>query len=383
VNVSTIDVIDDHTLRINMSSWDGLMVNYFSLKAAQMYSPTAVQTYGEDWAVTHPVGTGPFKFADYEQDVFLKFERFDDYWQEGKPYLDSIEWVYIADPTTAKASFLAGEAHLIAGLTAVDANDLKETGDYEVRFNSPSTCFCLQTDSKNADSPWSDLKVRQAMSHAIDNEAICDALGYGFYQATNQIGYPGYTMYNPDIVGYPYDPEKAKALLAEAGYPDGFETTIYHSTGAFDNIFLAVQQYLNDVGIRAEIELVEMGRAFEISTGGWHNGIQTTIPPYFAVGYPPAKMCTFYFATNSVFSVSRMLPDEIEELTLKALNRATAEERWKDTQEINRLIIDKYCLVHPMFIDPNICALVPELHDDRIFDPWKEVWRPADAWLEK
>jgi peptide/nickel transport system substrate-binding protein len=297
------------------------------------------------------------------------------------PYLDGIEWIFVQDVMTRVASFQAGEAHAITGLTAVQANELAQTGDY-IMLQSPSTVFTLYMDSVNEDSPWGNVLVRKAAAYAINNEEICEAFGYGYYEPTNQIGYPGNPMYNPDIQGYPYNPDKARELLADAGYPDGFDTTIWYTSGGNDNIYQAVQAYWAEVGINAELEIVQTSRNIEISSGGWNNGVQTFIPPYMAVGYPPAKMISFYFSPMSPFSVSVMRPDDIEELRISSLSADTVEEMNAYIQEINRLLIDEYCVCIPIFVSPNLGAKVPWLHDERIYDPWMETWQPENAWLE-
>jgi peptide/nickel transport system substrate-binding protein len=380
-HVASIEVLDDYTIRVNMSAWDILMVNYFILKAGNMVSPTAVQSNGADWAIGNPVGTGPFKFDSYQKDVKLKFTRNDDYWIEGKPYLDSVEWDYISDLMTRVAAFEAGEGQVITGLSAYQANELAQTGKYDV-VTSPSQIFVLYPDSVHEDSPWSKLEVRQAACYAINNQAICDAFGYGYYQPTSQLAYPGYSAYDPTIQGYPFNPDKAKQLLAAAGYPNGFETTINYVSGALDDIYTAVQGYWEAVGIHATLNVIDSAKQIDIAAHGWQNGTEGFLPPFEPVGYPAAKNFTFTFSQGSIFAVSVIRPDDVEELINQALSAPTVEDMDKITQQINKLLVDKYCVSIPIFVLPNIAAKVTWLHDDRIDDTWQEQWNPQDAWLE-
>jgi len=122
--VESIDVVDDYTIRLNLSEFDALLLPNLAAAAGLMISPTAYQTHGQEWCQTHPLGTGPFKFVSWDRDVSIKFEQFDGYWQKGKPYLDGVEWVIIADPMVATASFLAGEQHIATGIEPKDAKDL-------------------------------------------------------------------------------------------------------------------------------------------------------------------------------------------------------------------------------------------------------------------
>jgi peptide/nickel transport system substrate-binding protein len=380
-NVKSIDVIDDYTLRINMSQWDILMVNYFALKAGQFYSPTAVQKNGADWALLNPVLTGPFKFESFSRDVSLKFKKFDSYWRTGKPYLDAINWSFIADTMTRKASFQAGEGQIIVDISAQIADELKKTGKYNIS-SAPFSIIALFPDGANADSSWSNVKVRKAAAYALDTKTIANTFGYGFYPPTNQIGYPGYPMYNPAIKGYPYDTAKAKALLAEAGYPNGFKTTIY-TTSPNATLYQAVQGYWKAVGIDASIEIVESSKNSELDTKGWKNGVFTGHGPYVALGYPPAKMLMVQFTKKAMFDVSTYRPNEVDPLLDKAITEDTAELMNKDLQEINRILIDDYCALIPLYVGPNLAAKILTVHDDRIYDPWGDQWYPENTWLEK
>jgi ABC-type transport system substrate-binding protein len=381
LNVASFEALDEYTVRINMSQWDVLMEANFMLKPGNMISPTAVQENGAEWALTNPVCTGPFKFVSLEKDVSLKYTRNDDYWQEGKPYLDAIEWIFVSDVMTRVASFKAGEAHVVTGLTAVQANDLAQTGDYIIT-TAPTQIFSLYPDSVNEDSPWYKVEVRKAAAYAINREELCEAFGYGFYEPTDQIGYPGYPAYNTDIEGYPYNPDLARQMLEDAGYPDGFDTTIWYVSGGDDSIYLAVQGYWEEVGINATLEVVQQNKLVEISSTGWENGLVPFLPPFVAVGYPVAKNLTFHLSQTSPFTVSVWHPDEIEEL----LDESNAADTYADSneicKEINRLIIDEYCTLFPLFVSPSIVAKVKYLHDDQIMEIWQDKWNPAGAWLE-
>jgi peptide/nickel transport system substrate-binding protein len=380
--MSSVEVVDDHTLKINFKLHDNLMVNYFLLKPGNMISPTAVQKNGADWAMTNPIGTGPFKFTGYQRDVYLRaLEKNTGYYQKGKPYLDGMEVIYVADAMTRKTSFMSGVGQVISGLTPRDASELSKTSNFKV-IVSPSSVFSLMFDSVNAGSPFSNVKVRQAVAYAIDKKAICETFGYGYLTPTNQIGYPGNPMYNTNIQGYPYDPAKAKALLVEAGFPNGFKMTINYTTGAYDDVYLAIQSYLGKIGIEAQMNKTETAKIQDLSSNGWQNGTLTN-SPYMAVGYPPTKTINFYYSSRSPFGKSVIRPDEVENLYQAAVSAPTKEEMIQKTQEINRLLIDKYCVEVPIFISPNIGAKVTTLHDEKIFDPWQEMWRPANAWIEK
>jgi ABC-type transport system substrate-binding protein len=250
-------------------------------------------------------------------------------------------------------------------------------------LSCPWTIISLVGDSAHADSPFSKLEVRQAVSAAIDNKAISDALGYGYTQPAYQHAYSTSYMYDPSITGIKFDPAKAKQLLATAGYPTGFKTTIWYTMGmGYDSYFTSVQKYLSDVGIQAELQPVTSARIYELGTKGWQNGL-LLYNPYMATGYPPAKTITYYLSKGAALNVSVMHPDDIETALANSLSVTEQADITKYTQEMNKLITDKYCLVNYLYYLPVLGAQYPSVQGANIWNPWREIWHPENAWLKK
>jgi peptide/nickel transport system substrate-binding protein len=275
IKVSSIDVVDDYTLRINFSTWDQLFISNMTVDAA-MISPAAYEKNGIDWARVNPCGTGPFKMTTFTRDVTKVFEKNTDYWQEGKPYLDKVIFKIIADPTVQVASFLRGEVDVITNVNPADAVALKDKPN--VTFSQSKVIGYygeLFANMVAADSPFKDVKVRQAISYAIDRQAICDYIYQGYAVPTYQTGTEANWYYNPNVVGYPYDPEKARELLEEAGYASGFSTVIhYQALKLYQDVYTAVQSNLADIGIIAELHPAEGGAYWGMLGGpGWDNGL--------------------------------------------------------------------------------------------------------------
>ena len=128
-------------------------------------------------------------------------------------------------------------------------------------------------DGANPDSPFAKQKVREAAEYAIDRQAIVEGLGYGFWSAANQFDEPGGVAYDPNFKGREYNPDKAKSLLAEAGYPNGFQTKIIARSDESQDVLVAMQTYLAAVGIKAKIEIVDRGKYAEVNLKGWQNGL--------------------------------------------------------------------------------------------------------------
>ena len=378
--VESIDVVDDYTLRLNLSEFDNLIITNLGGYPGLIISPTAYETHGQDWCEAHPVGTGPFRFVSWERDVSIKFERFDDYWQEGKPYLDGYEWVAIVDPMVSVAAFKAGEVDTIIRVNAKDAKDMEMEGKYKITKVATGLSG-IGGDGAHLDSVFGDIRVRQAVEHAIDKQALCDALDYGYSQPVNQPARVGGWAYNPDVIGYPYNPEKARELLAEAGYPNGFKTTIYTlSMPTYVQSMTAIQGYLKEVGIDAGMQLMDHGAYFHVYIGGgWENGIAI-----YPMGLqPPDELALLskMFAPDSLVFVSTLRPAEYQDVLAQALLAPDFETKKAKVHELNRLMTDKYAMCIWLSAGQSIAARYPEVHDDGLFQISISQWTPADAWI--
>jgi ABC-type transport system substrate-binding protein len=383
-DVSSIEVIDDYTLKLNMKKYSNtLLYDLCAMSGgAGATSASAIKINGQDWALTHPIGTGPFKFVSYQRDVQVKFEKWDGYWQEGKPYLDKVEYSIIKDPVIAGISFQAGEGNAVVGLTSVEILALQKAAKYDL-LSYPTRVNYLLPDSSNPDSPFNKLEVRQAISYAIDGETLVSVFGNGLIPYTNQICTSASSMYNPDITGYPYNPEKAKELLAEAGYPDGFNTKIYYQTGlGWESAATMAQGYLDAVGIKVELQPLAAGARGELMVKGWENSM-LLYGAYQAGAYVPLKTLTNYFSQSSVVWPSIYHPDEIQDLLDSAMTEPDPTKVIDKTKEINRLMIDKYCLAIPMFSDSTMGAADQSVQDSNLLNPKLDNWTPEQAWIDK
>lgn len=294
---ASVDVIDEYTIRVNLTQWQNTILTQFADAEeayAGMVSPTAFEKNGEDWLRQNPVATGPFKFVSWQPEVGLKAVKNPDYWQEGKPYLDGVEVLVIPDTMTRLAFLQSKEGDMTQTYSGKPAADY-DAMDMNVRLLVNGT-ICLYPDTANPDSPWANPKVREAAEYAIDREAIAEGLGYGYWKAPYQIPPRDCSAYNPNFtLGREYNPEKAKQLLAEAGYADGFDTTIFCFAGGLNrDAAVAVQGYLIAAGIRAELDIPEIPKLMATVMQGWNNG---------------AILMPILFAGNFNGALSRLSPE--------------------------------------------------------------------------
>lgn len=381
-DVQSVEVVDAYTVKLNLSKWTSTLLDNFTVHAGMMISPTSFQKNGPEWAKTHPIGTGPFKFVSWQRDSGVKFEKFMGYWQKGKPYLDGIEWIFIADTTSRTMAFKKGEVNVLLILEPQDVKELeKERKYYFSKGGLSGLNICIAGDSGHSDSPFADVRVRQAIEHAIDKKALVDTLTLGYGTVCNQYAYPGTWGLNPSVKGYPYDPDRAKRLLAEAGYPNGFKTTLY--TPNWGNYVYpppAIQQYLSQVGVTVDIEPVNQGRHQQLLRGGWR-GILVQHTPMIL---PDAlSNLVTHASAKSYLKGSIAYCDDYEALLEKALAAPDFETKKKLTWEAQKLLIDKYALLNFLYTMPRMNAFYNNVHDTGIGVTTDTQWTPENAWIAK
>lgn len=374
-----VEVVDDYTVRINLKNYQNTMPG--DLSSIRIVSPTAYETKGLDWLRANPVGTGPFKFVNLERDVKTVFEKNDGYWQEGKPYLDGIEYVYIADPMTQSLALQAGEVHALTQPSITVAADLKSQ-DFNVLVGGTIASRALLPDAGNTDSIFADKRLRQAVEYAIDKDAIAKSLGYGFMTAVYQLADPNTNAYIPDLIRK-YNPDKARALLAEAGFSGGFDTWISPNPGVEKEAAVAVQRYLSQVGINTDVRIVEYPKFVEMRMDGWQNGL--LIQPMPASTNFASFPAQFYFSTTSFqLGPSLMKPEAFLDLIDKALAADTAEDQKSLNQQLNRMIYDDSMVIPIYALGQGIFVWSLDLHDAGFCEgsSWP-AWHPEEAWLSK
>jgi peptide/nickel transport system substrate-binding protein len=272
-DVKSMDVIDDYTLKLTFNKYSALNLITITF-AVPIFSPTAIQNSPKDYYLTHEAGTGPFKVVDVKAGSYVKLTKFDDYWGD-KPYLDGIDIIAITDPTVATLTMLKGDADLWYFLPLKEAVDLINKGLKTNEYLGGLSW--LSWDSANDGSVYASQKVREAIEYALDRPAMAKTVGLGHWLPLTQLAGPETVAYVPGLNPRPFNPDKARQLLTEAGYPNGFKTTLIIQNNS-ENIMIAslIQSYLKDVKIDAEINQVDSAAYFGmLAPGGtgWKNAM--------------------------------------------------------------------------------------------------------------
>ncbi|HZH71327.1 MAG TPA: ABC transporter substrate-binding protein [Mariniphaga sp.] len=382
-DVASIEVIDPLTLVLHLSRWNNSIAEAVLFTAGRIVSPTYFKTHGRDAAMANPVGTGPFKFVKWERDVRIVYEKNEDYRVAGQPYLDGIEIIFMPDTTTMISALRTGEIDVIATVDGAVADAMYLDGREPISrpLTSGTVMFGIIPTSNDPSLPFYDLRVRQAVAHAIDKKGIAELYSKQGWAYTNQWAPPGAWSYNEETVGYPYDVERAKELLAEAGYPNGFKTKGYVISGDV-KLMEITQAFLKQVGIDMEIIPLESARENEMS------GINGTWDGLFRwAGRGEADIAPVYartFTKDGVRFVGGVLHlDDIKELIDAAISAKTFEEKVKISKELSRKVIDDYCLLIPYGSVSSQFFAVEKVHDTHLGWYHISTWTPEIAWVEK
>ena len=365
-DVDKMEKIDDYTVKLVLKRPNASIMTSLAMFTVNIVSPTNAEKYKED-AFKHPCGTGPFKFVEWVKDDHITLEANENYWRE-RAKLDKLIFKVIPDPSARLMALEVGEVQGIEYPNPADFERIKANKDLvlmsqpgmNIGYMAMNTGYGYIDENKNGvrdlDSeplvktpgyfePLTKKKVRQAINMAIDKQSIVDNIYMGTaIKAKN--GMPPFMLgYNDEIEDYPYDPAKAKQLLTEAGYPDGFEVTLYVMPVSrpymFDppKIGEAIQSYLAAVGITVKFYQVDWGTYLQETEAGNHQMCllgwtgDNGDPDNFMNVLYGANACSIGAAGNYAFYTN----NTVQELLSAALATYDEEKRatyYKKAQEM-------------------------------------------------
>ena len=257
--IEKIETPDDHSLVLHLKDVDALFIAHMAEGDAVM-----LPMKGYENAKSNPIGTGPFKFVKWVRGDRVEMVRFEGYWNSGLPHLDNVIFKFIGDASAQIAALKAGDIDVVGYIAAPEsAMELSKDKRFKVYAGTTTGEVIMSTNNKA--KPFDNKLVRQAVAYAIDRQAVVELVMFGYGTPIGSHWSPS-TPYYVDLTGkFAYNPEKAKELLAKAGYPDGFEATIklpaIYSYSRRAGEVIADQ--LGQVGIKLKIEIVEWGQWIE------------------------------------------------------------------------------------------------------------------------
>ena len=257
--VARVEIVDPRVVRFHLKApWPDFMTFYgTTASAAGLVVPKNYLTQvGEDGFKKHPIGAGPYKFVSQIPGVEVDLEANASYWRR-VPNVKTLVMKSVPEATTRAVMLKTGEADIAYVLDGPDADAIRQTPGMQVVASNHASIFWIEfTEQWDAKSPWHDLRLRQAVNFALDRQRINEAACLGFCPPAGVI-VPRVMDFSLQVEAPPYDPEKAKQLLAEAGYPNGLDAGEFGAIPGFPTVAEAVVNDLNAVGIRVRLRQME------------------------------------------------------------------------------------------------------------------------------
>jgi len=262
--VKAVEIVNSHQVRFHLNEpWPDFMTFYGtpSTGAGWIVPKKYIERVGDDGFKNHPIGAGPYKFVSHQQGIELVLEAYQGYWRR-TPHVQKLVLRSIPDDATRLAMLKTGEADIAYAMMGAMAEEVQRDAKLKLAYSyGPAVFFIDFTEQWNPKSPWHDLRVRQALNYAIDRQAINEQQTLGASHPTANIVPRPFEFHLP-LEAYPYDPEKAKQLLKEAGYPKGFDAGDIAIGPPYYSMAEAVATYLQAVGIRIKVRPMERAAFF-------------------------------------------------------------------------------------------------------------------------
>lgn len=345
--ITDIEVVDEYTVRITTEYPFAPLPAHLAHPVSGMVSLELIE---EDYAAmeegeepgsvinNNPIGTGYFKFDEWVPGQYVRLVKNEDYWGE-QALLDSVTFKVVPEDLTRIAELNTGDTHISSPLNSSDVEQIEQTDGVSVhQQNSVSYAY---VGFNMAKEPFDDKRVRQAITMAIDKDMIIEGIYNGYGTAANGPIPPDVPGHDESVEDHEYNVEKAKELLAEAGYEDGFSTTIWtNDDRARIDTATNIQAQLEEVGIDVEVEILEWGAYLEQTANGNHDmfvlgWVTGTGDADYSV-YPLFHSDSVGAPGNRTFTEN----DELDALIEEARQTTNEEERMSLYSEIQKMLVD-------------------------------------------
>jgi dipeptide transport system substrate-binding protein len=278
--IKSIEKVDDYTVRFNLNRPEApfianLAMDFASILSAE-YADAMMEAGTPEKVDLEPIGTGPFQFVSYQKDAVIRYVAHEDYWM-GRTPLDKLVFAITPDASVRYAKLKAGECHVMPYPNPADLQAMADDEEINLMEQEGLNVGYLAFNVEKA--PFDNQKVRQALNVAINKAAIMEAIFQGTGAVAKNPLPPTIWSYNDAVEDYPYDPELAKQMLAEAGFPDGFETDVWampvqrpYNPNA-RRMAEMIQADWAKVGVEAKIVTYEWGEYLKRSKDGEHQSV--------------------------------------------------------------------------------------------------------------
>jgi len=361
--VREIQIVDPGRVRIHLKEpWPDFMTFYgTSATGAGWIVPKAyVEKVGDDGFKRAPIGAGPYKFVSFNPGVELVLEAWDGYWRKA-PNVKRLVLRSLPEETTRAAALKKGEVDIAYLLTGPVAEDVQRTPGFRLVApkESQGTFWLDLPDQWDPKSPWHDVRVRRAASLSIDRKALNQAETLGFSFLTGSLiprALEFSKFFDPD----PFDPARAKKLLAEAGYPNGFDAGDFYPWPPYFSMGEALVAYLQNIGIRSKVRTMERAA---MTTAWREKKLKNIIVGITGAGGNAATRLDAYVSKNGIYT-SGVLP-EIEDLFQRQASETDARRREAMIHQIQQILYDRVMYV-PLYELAFIWGVGPSVEEPGI-----------------
>jgi len=333
--VTDVEAKDEHTLVITLAAPDPALPVYLSQNAGLV---GAQAMFDSKDAQTTPIGSGPY-LLDADKTVVGStwvFEKNPNYWNPEDQHYSEIDMTYYADPTALMNAVKGGQVDAVNAQSPTQSTEAQAAG-YLVQTSEQNWVGFLLSDREGKLTPaLKDVRVRQAFNYALDRQGLLKALGGGLGTVTTQVFSPNSPAYDPNLdQAYPYDPEKAKQLLAEAGYPDGFTLKMPSNNFVPESEFAIYKEQLGAVGINVEWEATGDDLFGRVLGGSWSAFS-------FLLQVDPTAWQTIQFSMlpESVWNVFHLADPKVLELA-DVVRHGEGDKANTAAQQLNQYIVDE------------------------------------------
>jgi peptide/nickel transport system substrate-binding protein len=338
--------------------WPDFMTFYGTTAsgAAWIVPKKYVQQVGEDGFKTAPIGAGPYKVVSFKPGVEIVMEAFDGYWRKA-PSVKRLVMRSMPEETTRAAALRSGEVDIAYLLTGPTAEAIQKAPGFTVKAPLLSGAFWLELpDQWDPKSPWHDRRVRQAASHAIDRQAVNQAETLGFSRLTGSI-VPRIFQYAVAYEPPAYDPTRARKLLADAGYPNGFDAGDFYPFPPYNSMGEAIQGYLQSVGIRSKTRSMERAAYFTAWREKKLHGVILVISAAFGNA---ATRLEPYVTRNGIYAYGSL--PEVDDLYGRQGRELDGKKREALLAQIQRILTEQAINV-PMYELAFIWGIGPRVEE--------------------
>ncbi len=374
-NIEGLKVLEDYVLEITLEGPNTSFLVPLGFPAAGVVPKEDVDRLGRDFG-HQPVGSGPFKFVSWTKDDRVVLEIFEDYYK-GRAYLDGLVFRVIPEAASKEADFRAGNLDAFIAPASIYRR-VRNDPAFTDKITTVAEFFTRHIGFHTQKEPFNDVRVRQAFNYAIDTEAIIDiVLGGKGIPAVGFLPSSSYA-FNKEMEGYGYDPDKARELLAAAGYADGVEVPIMtneHPEWGLP-VVEGIMGYLSDVGITLKPEVMETGVLYDrIRNGNYVSYIYSTGGDPHPVDY------LYRFHTSRQEDINRYSNPELDALLEEAKRTADDQKVVQMVHEIDQMILEAAPIY---FFHYNMAVM---MHQDYVYGiksapidmAMQDMW---DVWMD-